>query len=358
MTEAIEKPLTREDVLKAIEKNGGKAQGLQLSGKRFVGGVNLGNLNLSRIGLVGAHLEGARLDGAHLEEAYLGGAHLEGAELQRAHLERAQLRGAHLEGAQLGSAHFEKANLWDANLEGADLGDANLEGAYLWRANLKGACLMNANLEGAKLLAVNLEEADLTYANLEGTYLGHSHLERVYLEGVKLSPDTELYDVHWGNYILGEETRRFFDRAAHTYRQLKQWHTNAGMYGVAGNFFYREMEARRKSRRWKAGPHLKLWYWILRLLCGYGEKAERVVISAIVLIFGLAAAYFFFSAFSSVTFLGCLYYSVVSFTALGYGSWVHPEPASWAKGLGAAEAVLGVFMMALFLVTFTRKMTR
>jgi len=43
---------------------------------------------------------------------------------------------------------------------------------------------------------------------------------------------------------------------------------------------------------------------------------------------------------------------------LGYGSWVYPEPESWAKGLGAAEAALGVSMIALFLVTFTRKMTR
>jgi len=27
----------------------------------------------------------------------------------------------------------------------------------------------------------------------------------------------------------------------------------------------------------------------------------------------------------------------------------------WAKGMGSAEAAIGVFMMALFLVTFTRK---
>ena len=47
-----------------------------------------------------------------------------------------------------------------------------------------------------------------------------------------------------------------------------------------------------------------------------------------------------------------------SFTALGYGNWA-PEPQGWAgRVLGAGESFMGVFMMALFLVTFTRKMTR
>ncbi|MCJ7575174.1 MAG: pentapeptide repeat-containing protein [Dehalococcoidia bacterium] len=298
MAEAIEKPFTRADVVSAIEQNGGKADNLDLTGKRFEEGVSLDGLDLRRIVLIGAHLE------------------------------KASLRDANLEGALLMHAH----------LEGADLGFANLDGAGLEEANLQGAHLM--------------------WANLEGTDLKFAHLERVYLHEARLSLDTQLHEVDWGNYILGEETEKFFDGAVHNYRQLKQWYTNAGIYDVAGRFFYREMEARRKSRHWKAEPHLKLWDWILRLLCGYGEKAERVIVSALVLMFGLSVAYFFLGAFSPGTFAGCLYYSIVSFTAVGYGSWVYPAPTSWAKGFGAAEAALGVFMMSLFLVTFTRKMTR
>jgi hypothetical protein len=74
-------------------------------------------------------------------------------------------------------------------------------------------------------------------------------------------------------------------------------------------------------------------------------------------VFGLALVYLAIGALTPNTFLNSLYYSAVSFTALGYGSWV-PEPTGWVKGLGAFEAFLGVFMMALFLITFTRKMTR
>ena len=156
----------------------------------------------------------------------------------------------------------------------------------------------------------------------------------------------------------GEETKKNFYAARHRYRHLKNWYTNNGYYDIASEFFFREMTVRRKAMKWWPNPFPRIWSKFISLICGYGERPSRVVISAIVVIFGLAATYFFLGAFSPGTFLGCLYYSVVSFTALGYGSWVYPEPESWAKGLGAAEAALGVFMIALFLITFTRKMTR
>ena len=101
-----------------------------------------------------------------------------------------------------------------------------------------------------------------------------------------------------------------------------------------------------------------LWAWLLRLLCGYGEKPKRVIIWSTSVIFGLALAYYFWGSFvDTKSFANTLYYSVASFTALGYGQWA-PQPTGWAQGMGAVEAVIGVFSMALFLVTFTRKMTR
>ena len=128
------------------------------------------------------------------------------------------------------------------------------------------------------------------------------------------------------------------------------------MYDTAGRFFYREMEIKRKAQSWKR-PHVKLWSWLIKLLCGYGEKPERVTISAAVVVLGSALIYFAIGTLTPNTFLNSLYYSAVSFTALGYGSWA-PQPTGWVKGLGALEAFIGVFMMALFLITFTRKMTR
>ena len=298
-----ENPYTREDVLRLIEENGGAAEGLDLSGKVFEVGIDLQGQDLKGIIL----RDTIFLRNAHLEEAYLVGAHFEGA----------FLNGAHLEKAVLVDAHLEDAQLWEAHLEGARLGNAHFEGAFLRHAYLDGARLENIN---------------------------------------------------WGNFILFEEKNKLFLYAEHIYTRLKQLHTEYGIYNTAGEFFFREMEAKRKNLTWLQ-PRERRWleWWPLRgekvrlniykWLYGYGERPWRVLAWAVLVVVGLALIYFAIGDLMPNTFLNSLYYSAVSFTALGYGSWA-PEVTGWVKGLGAFEAFLGVFMIALFLVTFTRKMTR
>lgn len=369
----IENPYTRKDVLWRIKKNGGTARGLNLAGKEFEEGIDLRKLDLKGIILKGAvfkrtHREVLARKGVKLEiyeseqesiniGALLSFAQLEGANLEHAHLEEASLTSANLEGTNLAFARLEESALNHANLKGA-----SLVGAELYKAGLSGA-----NLEGADLVTANLKGAELSHAHLDGADLSGAQLERTFFSGTEFPRNTKMEDVEWGNYVLGEETEGdkakakewqmvWLGIAEETYRRLKIWHTEHGLYDTAGKFYYREKEAERKAQSWKK-PHLKLWSWILRILCGYGEKPERVIISAAAIVFGLATAYFLWGSFSSSSFTDTLYYSVTSFTALGYGQWA-PQPTGWAKGVGAAEAVLGVSMLALFLVTFTRKMIR
>jgi len=303
-----ENPYSREDVLRLIEENGGTAKGLDLSGKVFEEGIDLRELDLK---------------GIILRDATLVNAHLEGADL-------------------------EDANLVKANLEGAVLVCASLDEANLEMANLEGAYLAWASLDRAKLPGVSLRQAWLDRTSLIGAFL----------VGVEFSLDTKLGNVEWGNYILGEEAEGFFSLAQDTYRRLKVWHTTAGIYDIAAKFYYREKEANRKglklcSKHWND----RLAAEFMRVFFGYGEKWERILVWMAVVIFGLAAAYYFWGSFRSSSFWDILYYSAASFTALGYGSWA-PQPTGWAKGMGAAEAIIGVFMMALLLVTFVRKWTR
>lgn len=323
-------PYTSEDV-KNLIKNRGNADGLDLSGKIFEKCIDLKRLDLHGIILNNSIflVDDEKYEGAHLEGAILWDAHLESTYFMHAHFEGADLSTARLDGAILSNAHLENVKYWAAHLEGADLIKANLD---------------NANLSSAHLEGINLRNAEFTR-------------------------DTQLETAYWGNYILGEEIEveknknkqirtAFLSIAADTYRRLKNWYTEHGIYDVAGKFFYREMEVKRKVQNWKEKPLLKLWYWIMRMLCGYGERPKRVVISAAAILLVLALVYFLIGAvWQWEAFWRSLYFSTVSFTALGYGSWVNVTN-DLVRGLGAAESFLGVFMMALFLVTFTRKMTR
>jgi hypothetical protein len=266
------------------------------------------------------------------------------------------LRKAELEDIDLSQANLQGAAFWQANLQGANLSWAKLQGADLLFADLRGASLHGADLKQARLRGANLQGADLRRCSLQGTQVSEADLRGARLWAANFQ-DAELEDANWGDYALGEENEGLFGGAASVYRALKQRHTEAGMYDIAGEFHYREMEARRKLA-WEERrlPHALSMY-LLRFLYGYGERPERVVGWAAGIIFGLALVHWAFGTVSGAFWDG-LYFSSVSFTALGYGAWA-PEPQGWAgRFLGVGEAVMGVFMMALFLVTFTRKMTR
>jgi hypothetical protein len=240
----------------------------------------------------------------------------------------------------------EGLDLQGADLRRADLRGLDLHGALLLQANLRQARLGGAHLQGATLARANLEQADLRAADLRWTRLAYANLRDANLEGAE-----------WGDYVLGEESKGEFGIAAFAYRTLRQRHTEAGMYDIAGEFHYREMEARRKLA-WK-GRRLPeaLATYALRSLYGYGERPWRIVGWAAAVVFGLAIVHYLFGTVVA-GFPEALYYSAVSFSGVGYARW-GPEPLGWAgKFLGAGESFVGVFTMALFLVTFTRKMTR
>ena len=167
-----ENPLTREDVLRLIEENEGKAKGLDLSGKVFKEGIDLSGLNL--------------------------------------------------EGINLRNGLFVGATLRKTNLS-----SSQLQGVNFIISDLQGANLEYSNLEDAQLLGTILCEADLNL--VEFTYV-------------------KLVDVNWGNYVLGEEKEGNYYSAEETYRRLKMWYTEHGIYNIAGKFFYREMETKRKAQ--------------------------------------------------------------------------------------------------------------
>ncbi|MFC2013041.1 pentapeptide repeat-containing protein [Chloroflexota bacterium] len=314
-----ENPFTRGDVLRLIQENGGTAEKLDLSGKWFEKAIHLAGMGLNKIILRNAHLNGAHLDASNL---------------QYANMVKCELKGAHLE---------------KSDLRYSRLSESRLQGAQLQEANLL-----------------------------------RTRLDKVYLHDIEFSYETNFVRAYWGDFIIGEERSGQFLRAGDIYRRLKVWYANSGMHDIVGFFFYREQEAHRKSiqkeivRLFKTAKYRELlrylfkprggwsllWSWVYRSSCGYGEKPWRVILWGLLVLLGLTLIYFLFRGVAPYTLTlsalwSSLYYSAVSFTALGYGSWFGPGSVSaWAQGFGAAEAIIGVFLITLFLVTFTRKMRR
>ncbi len=264
-----------------------------------------------------------------------------------------------------------------ANLEGINLVKFNSKSGYdfsesdLYRANLRGAHLFNICLIKASLMKADLREANLHCA----------HLEECNLLGVRLT-NSKIDNIRIGKCLIQETIAKKalvgkninkaidnYEQAEEIYRDLRKASEQQGIFTLSGPFLQKELTMRRYQM-----PKYSYQRYLSKLVdvfCGYGEAPIRVVLFSVLLIIFSAIFYFLFGinfegdtvrlSFSNsfkqnlVSLLECLYYSVVTFTTLGYGDFT---PVGLSRGMAAIEAFTGSFTIALFVVVFVKKMTR
>lgn len=239
-----------------------------------------------------------------------------------------------------------------------DFYHANLENAHLFKLDLTGSSLMKANLSHANLHYANLEGCNLLGANFTGAKIEHVNW------GKKI---TQEYQATQAKSV--ENKLDLYQQAEEIYRNLRQTAESQGLFEIAGRFFQKEMTMRRKQFKPYSGK--RIVSKLVDIFCGYGESPARVIVFSIFLIIIFATLYFFsglsfsgdslgFNSDASLWenikyYLSALYFSVVTFTTLGYGDLV---PIGIARAFAALEAFLGSFTLALFVVVFVKKMTR
>ena len=107
------------------------------------------------------------------------------------------------------------------------------------------------------------------------------------------------------------------------------------------------------------------------MFSGYGEQPFRVVVFSITAILLFAILYAILGVrfegeiismslnegfvYNLQRFLECLYFSVVTFTTLGYGD---VTPAGITRVVAATEAFTGAFTLAIFVVMVVKKTSR
>ncbi len=279
-------------------------------------------------------------------------------------LEARAMMGEPMIGFDLARTDLEDVNLVNHGsheghkLHNADLYRANMRYAHCFRVDFSGSSLMKTDLRNA-----NLHCANLTDCNLLGTMLQGAQLEHVI----------------WGEMALQErqamaatdipQRMEYLQQAEEVYRNLRKSTEAEGLFESAGHFFQREMVMRRlQMPRYSFARGVSK---IVDLFCGYGERPGRVVGFSLIVIFTFSLLYFLTGLNASgatlgyaadagalvnlKTFFSSLYFSVVTFTTLGYGDLA---PLGAARALAAIEAFVGSFTLALFVVVFVKKMTR
>ncbi len=173
--------------------------------------------------------------------------------------------------------------------------------------------------------------------------------------------------------------RRRFGEDESFWRFVKQSAQEAGYYQLAGECFYNERCARlwqkfrglnydnlstaAKVTRIISAIRLLPELIFGKLLFGYGERPVRVLLaSALVIIicaifYSQPAALIYRDGQIVPSFTQSLYFSVTTFTTLGYGD-LYPSADGLCRQLAMAEAITGGFLMALFVVCLAKRFSR
>jgi hypothetical protein len=136
--------------------------------------------------------------------------------------------------------------------------------------------------------------ADLTQARFH-----HAHLQNVAFIDCEWPKEK----VHFGSRICIYEEKHMNDENVDLsfkgletiYRNLKQNMQDHGDYSTAGEFYYREMEMKRKGATIKN----RIWLTLYRIIAGYGEKPQIIIRNSFFVIF-IAAILFFFCGVARV----------------------------------------------------------
>ncbi|OGW75802.1 MAG: hypothetical protein A2Z72_05310 [Omnitrophica bacterium RBG_13_46_9] len=294
------------------------------------------------------------------EGASVKGGNFSKADLSNMNLARVDLTGANLSRANLSNSNLFDANLTNAELLGADLSNcdltsANLHGSDLTRSCLHGARLWHANLEGA-----NLIEATMSNCDLWNTRLFNIRLWRTdFMHAISLSKKNFQSRLNRFLTVHRIEEKGAFS-AEEAYRDLKKYFLANGRYDDASWASFKEKTMEKLLLKKKRNPAY-LPSLIMDLLCGYGEKPHRIILSSLFVILAYALI---FAALNAVTYThfpsykmpfgDYLYYSVITFTTVGYGDFI-PKSNLIYRAIAGAEAFTGAFMIGLFVFTLARK---
>lgn len=303
-------------------------RGAALAGVTLCGGF------LESVDFTGADLQGARLEGARCIEARFDHALCTRASFARAECNFASFRGALCDHASfLGSdcslAVFQRARLRHATFAGAVCFAATFDGAYLADALLAGMSinhLTDFGRPGELAEAAASTPARARQGGEEDWYI------------------TELFPA--------------WLRAAQVVCRIRVLFKSHGYFLKADEYQYHEMVCRRHLLQQSRGG--EFFEWLFKdLIFGYGLKWKRPLISVltIIVLWGAGFAWHFrISGLHGVAgSIGYgLYYSVISFTTLGFGN--APDlNGPWPRLLLCSEALLGTILTPLFLLAYARK---
>lgn len=274
--------------------------------------------------------------------------------------------GIDLRGIPLSNFSFKKisngeiAILSNIHLEGAILKHCDFEDNHLYECFFENADLSHCNFKNATINSCNFENSNCSEINLQGAKLTNLNFTNAIIKNMSFSATTIDEATTFGK-ILKSEKEGNFHLAALEYKQIKEIFKNSNLHDIADKFHYKGMVSKRKTYK-KTNPLRWTNYIFGDLLCKYGTSLIHVLIGTLIVIAICAFLYtlndsllFNYQSIKNPSFWDSLYFSLVTFTTLGYGDF---HAIGIMRFVAGFESFIGACMMSLFTVIMARKIIR
>ena len=350
---------------KRADFSGANLDGISLANNDLNGalfcGASLKKTNLSNCKLFHADFSDADLTNANLTGSILILANFSGADLTNANLAETKnsdddqlkhsrgptFREANLDHTNFNKAYcvasdFTEANCLNTNFLQAKLAEANFSRCNLSGLNFSLADANTANMSECNLSNVNLQKAKLWHINFSNSNLEHSDIREAQLQSANFE------NCKVDNIIYNRKT-------------LFKGIRTRGCYGSSR--FKRFANDQDYLEEFREAHPVAYAIWLGLTDCG--RSMLRVASWSAFLTLSYAAIYFSLgkSAFSMSNTDGLewnlfttLYYSVVTFTTLGFGDITPNTPL--AASLVMSEVIIGYIMLGILISILATKVAR
>ena len=313
--------------------------------------VEIENGNIQKANFYYANLQKANLSLSDFRKADLSNSNIWKGQLWKINLQKAELWSANLRKANLNDANLGKANLGIADIENSDLKGTNLQNANLWGSNFSKTRAFQADFNGADLRDANFIEAKLYNANFRSANLSAANFENANVSGLQYDKKTLCKGIRVSS-CHGSAMFKAFAQHQDFIEELR-------VSGIKGKALYHIWNIFADCGRtpwrwmgWSAGFMLLFallfWPtpscfpdWFLNFTNNHGAIFQQT-----------ADAY----SREPMTFGSALYFSVVTFTTLGFGDVIAAN--GMARFLVVLEVILGYVMLGGLISIFATLITR
>lgn len=245
--------------------------------------------------------------------------------------------------------HFEKIEVQNSKLYGFEFYYCDL-----FQVNFGSCRLTNLVLDNCALSLFNFKDTDIInevqyIPPAESWFSGKEDLYKSIADFYKT-----LRVVYQANGLRTEASRSYYSER---FFELRHIWAESSLWNSLCNYS-RKYHTYTFSR---IGYHLRLVvkffsYALSYLIWGFGEKLSRIILSTMVIISFYSIIYYF-SDLDKVNgnLVNSVYFSAVTFTTLGFGDITPLDDSNLLKLLVASEALLGAFIIGLFVAGFSNK---